>query len=322
MLFNFVIGFLVGILALLSIVLNFVCLLVMNNTTRMLERPSSYFVINLLVADMLQAVSVLPLYILKNYNISNQFWKGVVCDGFRFSNMITFYVSALGVPLIALDRLIGAACVFQHRFFMKKRIVMIAIITCWIYVLTLCIIPFFSSDPPNKFTDEINNRCIYNPTDAWTLSMLIINCFLPYILILLSYKYFVKFLRKMKSIRIIKSNQKIRSDRVRRTNKIAKISILISICYGVLNGPSVFYYILDTICPETCFPRDFKNSLFKRCTEFIIKYLAFSNSLAPPLIYCFSHTEFLLRLQSITRILKRRKEPAVNNHNAVETTYN
>ncbi|XP_065658209.1 5-hydroxytryptamine receptor 7-like [Hydra vulgaris] len=274
----------------------------------MLERPSSYFIINLLVVDLLEAIAVLPLYIIRNQGIQEPFLNGIVCDSFRFSNMVTFYVSTLGVPLIALDRLIGAAFVFQHRFLIKLRFVLVVIVICWIYVLSLCVIPFFSYDH-HTLTDIITKRCIYKPTDTWTISMLVVNCFLPYILILFCNKYFVKFLRKMKSIRSIrkveinKNNNmpKIKSERKRRTSKIAKLSVIIGICYGVLNGPSVIYYMVDTLCPDACFPSSYNSSLLKAYIEFIVKYLAFLNSLAPPLIYCFSHKEFRKRLQSITR---------------------
>ena len=299
---NTFISSLVGLLSVLSVVMNFVCLFVMNKTARMLERPSSYFIINLLVVDILQAVAVFPLYIIRNQNINHKFWNGIVCDSFRFSNMVTFYMSTLGVPLIALDRLIGIALVFQHRFLIKIKLVLTTIVACWVYVLTLCIIPFISTRTDNNFNEENEIYCIYKPTDAWTISMLVVNCFVPYIAIIVCYKFFVKALIRRKSTKLMKQNTQ--RNQVHNTDKIVRLSIIITICYGFLMTPSVIYYILDSICPEVCFPSSYRSSLIKKYTVFIVKYLAFSNSLAPPLIYCFSLKEFRRRMLSVMRTKK------------------
>ncbi|XP_065671438.1 beta-2 adrenergic receptor-like [Hydra vulgaris] len=188
--------------------------------------------------------------------------------------------------------------------------------------------------PLQLLPDRINQQndfCIYRQNTAWTITMLVFNCFFPYLIILYFYKCIIKNIQEFKkeSVRIkniqestetsqqnvlqyesqtgvyfaLNFNKQISS----HTKNIIKISVLISVCYAICWTPSVIYYVLSKFCPKKCFYKNFINSASQTYLEFAIKYLGFLNSISAPIIYCYTDKEFCFQLKSLSLSLVKEK---------------
>ncbi|XP_065641149.1 beta-2 adrenergic receptor-like [Hydra vulgaris] len=269
------------------------CLVIIKKSKKMLTRPSVHFIVNLLVVDLLQGMFVIPIYAIKKIKIQSRFWEHFVCDSFRFLYMITYYMSIFCVLLIALDRYIATAFIFKYRALIKIKTVRIITIASWIYVTALCLIPFYK-EPSQHIKHHENESCIYRPSKAWTTTMLILNCFIPYLVILIFYSCIFKHIQNIE-------NQSGRDSREGKTlsdnaRNVLKIAVLVSICYAICWTPSVIYYVLRKFCQKSCFSKNLKNSYGQSKIEFAIKFIGFLNSLRAPLIYCLTIKEYRLKL--------------------------
>ncbi|XP_012562195.1 beta-2 adrenergic receptor isoform X1 [Hydra vulgaris] len=308
-----------SVLSLGVVTVNFICLVIVRASKKMSNRPSIHFIINLLIVDLLQGLFVIPIYAIRKLNTQSRFWDSVICSSFRFLYMLTYYMSIFCVLLIALDRYIATTFVFKYKTLIKVKTVRIIITATWVYVTALCLIPFFKTS-----TQSDNDFCIYRQTDAWTITMLILHCFVPYLVILYFYKSIFKHIRDIEKesgrtddtslsdgatfsqhnvstfngINAIYLSIKNKKRIPENTRNILKISVFISICYAICWTPSVIYYVLSTFCREKCFSKTYMNSVNQTYLEFVIKYLGFLNSLAAPMIYCFTVKEFRFQLCS------------------------
>ncbi|XP_065671504.1 5-hydroxytryptamine receptor 1B isoform X2 [Hydra vulgaris] len=306
------------LLAVAAITINILSLVIIKKSKKILSRPSIHFTINLLFVDLLQGIFVIPIYVAKKINIQNRSGDNFICDSFRFSYMITYYMSIFCVLLIGLDRYIATTFIFKYKALVKVKYVKIIVIALWVYVVTLCSIPFYLPEVSPQLLSQ--DECFYRQNTVWTIAMLVINCFVPYILILYFYKYIIKHIQdtekvpikkasdvtqnvlaipQMKDVQkfndinnIICGNQK----KTDYTKNIIKISILLSTCYAFFWTPSIVYYILSKFCRDKCFLN--LNPVSQTYLEFAIKFLAFLNSLSAPIIYCFTDKEFRLRFKS------------------------
>ena len=79
----------------------------------------------------------------------------IVCDTWRFTYMLTFYGTCINVLLIALDRVLAtkyfvkyASHHYKHEHFAR------AVGAGWLYVVALCVIPFFVKDKEGKGSEK------------------------------------------------------------------------------------------------------------------------------------------------------------------------
>ena len=243
---------------------------------------------NLLFAHLLQGIVVVPSYVVKRLELSDKTIYSFVCDTFRFSYLVTNYLSCLSLLLISGDRMFAIKWPLLYRTTMTNRIMMAVILACWIYTLTLCIIPFVPDSGNRK-------KCSYNPQEEWTLFMLTWNTMLPFIIIIYCYSVIFKSARSSRMLRAstcagrsaVKQNNDHRDSELR----IAKISSIIASAYLLCWGPSFVYYFSLAACP-TCFPASYFDSEAERVVAFLMKYLTFANGIVSPIIYCYRYGWF------------------------------
>ena len=328
-----VISLLLG-LSVLTTCINSLCIYIIIKSKLLLKRPSTYLILNLLTVHLLQGLIVFPLYVGKKFKVENFRWAQMFCDGFRFTYMVTFYAAILGVLLIAIDRLLATWFVMKYKEIVTKRRCIITIIIFWMYIIALCIIPFKKSESEiDTQTIDTNNTksnatvyrstCLYNQTKIWTILMLMINCALPYILVVLCYQIVIYKIKKIGNKSHPTQNtkgsngSKILTKDISKHKDITKLSITITLTYAIFWSPSVIYYILLSLCPTTCFVDNYNESSAERYIGFLAKFLPFLDALAAPLIYCFYHNEFRSLL---TRFLRRGRSPSKEFHSGYDDT--
>ena len=300
-----------------------------------MKRPSTLLILNLLVVHLFQGFVVFPFYAAKKTDITSYRARQIVCDGFRFTYMTSFYAAIMAVFLITLDRLIATCFVLRYRQIITKQRIAAMLVFKWIYVIALCLIPFKDNGDSkknmilrdnktvaNNMTSsplvKLSPECHYHQSQLWTILMLIINCALPYGLVIIFY------FRILSSINIIQhrtersrtctstslvpynGNLETRShslsppcqrtvslkDKEReQLHTITRTCVIIGISYLFLWLPSVIYYVIFRACPE-CFPENWEQTSEEQYVAFFMKFLAFLDATAAPFIYCVMSMEF------------------------------
>ena len=194
----------------------------------------------------------------------------------------------------------------------------------WTYIVLLSVVPFIDFKPKkNTFYTVLNIKngttierirprfYYYNHQPEWVVFMLLFNAALPLVLIILCYVYIIRKLKNIHNIHITAQQCKqtitttfeppllpsLNTDHVKRKPNLSKqrevviLTFALAITYGICWTPSIVFFILQTTC-EACFPEDYQDSKVETIVSYSIKYLAYSNAVFSPLIYCFYSSEF------------------------------
>ena len=308
------------LLIILSTSLNIFCIYVIRTTKTLREKPSSSFVVNLLSVHTFQGCVVLPLYAgkkLPHDMIKSLVLRQIFGNGYRFTYILSFYGTCLGVLSIALDRFLASFLVSRYRSVVTAGRRHAYLTGLWIYILLLAAIPFVDfkggDDALNDLT--MNSTAVvvpklyyYNHQPEWVVFMLLFNAALPLLLIIVCYIYIVVTLKNIETVRMIDASRSLdrtnpllltslsvdSAQRMQNFNKYKEVSYLtlaLALTYGVCWTPSIINYILMSIC-STCFPENYEDSKVETIVSYLIKYLAYTNAVFSPLIYCFYHSEF------------------------------
>ena len=285
---------LLSISSLTLTILNSFCLYFIA-TTKPLHQPSTLAIANLLGCHLIQGLIVVPSYIAKRLEIKDRNISGPVCNTFRASYLTTNYISCLTVLLISLDRMLAIQKPLKYRSTMTNNKIYIAMIACWLYVLTLCSLPFIPFAKPSR------SGCTYLPQKEWTIAMLTINTLIPFVIIMYCYYVIFKTARRSRRLRPSlyqhTSRTSIRNSRSTASElNIAKISSIIVLAYLFCWGPSFVYYFLASTCPN-CFSKSYEDSKSEQVITFLMKYFTFLNGIIAPIIYCLTHNGFKRRIR-------------------------
>ena len=140
------------ILSIISIVLNSFCIYIIKTNTKFHEKPSSVFVMNLLITHLFQSIFVFPLYAGKKLKVDNFYMAQFFSNGFRLTYLLSFYGACFGVLNISLDRFLATYLLNRYRIYVSFKNVLIVIAVTWLYVFVLCLIPFV---PESKSEDIV-----------------------------------------------------------------------------------------------------------------------------------------------------------------------
>ena len=294
-------------------VLNSGCLFVLLSRKR--QRPaSSLLLASLLIIHIIQGIIVIPFYTVKRWNIEGE----PVCSIFRFTYLLTNYLSCITILLISLDRFVAIRFPLHYRVRAINSCVLKVMAGSWVYVLALCLIPFWNSD----------DECIYNPSKIWSVVMLSWNTFTPFLIIIFIYTYISRksfvFVRNCERRRCRQKGERPQQRKRRSVVSMkaflskefgaAKVAILITVSYIVCWGPSFMYYMLKNTC-EHCFSKSFKNSSTEDNLNYAMKILTLIDGLAAPTIYCLRNMDVVNRgrksfrsfTESVSRNLTSRR---------------
>jgi len=299
------------LLLLSSVALNSFCLNVIRKSEKLLKKSSMLLISNLLLLQLFQACVVLPFYIARQCDDGKSAtWSRNVCNGFRFSYMVAFYGTCLGVFLTSIDRFFAVFWILKYKTHVTKQRVGRALIFLWFYLLIVSIVPFaYPPEVDHEFIPQckahMNHvKCNYNQPKYWLISMITMNTVVPYIAMVFMYVYIVKkvkyyerkaIARNSTCLHVTLPNQiviTIKKKDMTKHKKITKMAFMLCFVYAVLWTPSALFYTLKHICP-TCFGQYYNNaSCFVVYIEFSVNFVAFLNLLAVPIIYCFYQQDF------------------------------
>ena len=358
-------------LSLLTTGLNAICICLILKSKQMMKRTSTLLILNLLSVHLFQGLVAFPFYAAKKSDATktSPHLRHVICDGFRFTYMTSFYASVMAVFLVTADRFLATGFVLRYREIVTRRKVLIALVGQWLYVVILCLLPFkvngnktnkpilehtssnttlnnttasnvtFPTTPPLLLSLPLSSECSYNQTQIWTILMLIINCAVPYAMIIVFYFRILTSIniiqhrtersrsRSCTSSNLVQYNnmhpqtseapsEKQNPDTLmvdrekRQLQKITRTCVIITASYFFFWLPSVIYYVTLRACPG-CFLDNWEEEPLEKYIAFFMKFLAFLDAIATPVIYCILSKEFRRQTR------KNEKHSILDSHSRV-----
>lgn len=277
------------ITSILVTILNLFCITVIAYTKR-LHKTTHMAVTSLLIAHALQGLLVIPSYAIKRAKIMRDHR---VCDSFRFTYFLTNYASCLSLLVISLDRCFGVTFPLKYKVSITPKRMISVLSAVWVYVLSLCLIPFAPNDDP---------KCRYHTNKAWTLTMLLGHTMVPFFIILCCYMIIFSKVKNVLRVRRTQHERCARTIATRRQWNKSKTTIIIVACYIVCWGPSFVYYTTLMLCPKNvCFTQEYLESKSEEYVTFFMKFLTFADGIIAPLLYCFNNQSFRTARQHFLR---------------------
>ncbi|XP_065663156.1 octopamine receptor beta-2R [Hydra vulgaris] len=249
--------------------------LIITYKNRKLHTPSNVAICSIILAHLIQGVFVIPLYALKRSNVRISF---LTCDTFRFTYMLTNYGACLSLLVVTFDRYLHMKIPLKYRINVTLKRTYVLLLGAWTYTLILCLIPFSN----NKNQSD----CLYNPTNIWTISMLISNRCVPLIFSIIIYMMIFKKARAMHKDKTVIDNQKC--FHINKSNRV----FLIITCFLICWGPSVVYYLLESLCYRSCFNKNYHENLSENYVKLVMKMMTFMDGIFAPMIYCIGNRSF------------------------------
>lgn len=315
------------VLSLAAIGLNVLSIYIITTVRALWKRSSNLLLLNLLVVHLFQGIFVFPLYAGKKFKGLDFEVAQFFANGFRFTYMLTFYGTCLGILCIALDRFLATYLLTKYKTIVTRKRVSIGLILLWVYIFALCLIPFVDVSAPqytNITTKTVKRKFyVYQQQREWVLFMLIVNTAVPYVLIILCYVYIIYRLKRMgmyntspastlpRTVQVVDNNGKtvtLKNKDIQKHKQVTKLTLILTFMYGLFWTPSIIYYPLKEDC-KSCFPVNYEDSELEQYVGYITKYLAFLDAAAAPLVYCFMHKEFQHSLERIRSKLLRQPIP-------------
>ena len=150
------------LLSFFAILLNTFCLHVIRIRKSFRSKPSTLFLINLLLTHLVQAILVLPMYVGKSFKPDQVFAKRLFKNGFLFTYLLSFYGVCFGVLLISFDRFLATYLLNKYKIYVTSRNALWGIIVSWLYIFILCLIPFAPrQDAASKILNRYKNYLRY-----------------------------------------------------------------------------------------------------------------------------------------------------------------
>lgn len=146
-------------------------------------RKVKYFpIISLALADLLCAVTAMPLYITKKNASSENIDVRLVCDLYRFSYFFTEYASIMSLMVISIERFLNIKFPLKYRNCMRARVMIYVLVACWVEALIVATMPFY-------WRNEKDEECTNSPTPMWSIIAISVNVFLPFLIMFSSHCY-------------------------------------------------------------------------------------------------------------------------------------
>jgi cytochrome bd-type quinol oxidase subunit 2 len=146
-------------------------------------RKVKYFpIINLALADVLCAVTAMPLYITKKSAASEDIDSRLVCDLYRFSYFFTEYASVMSLMAISIERFLNIKYPLKYRNSVRARVMICVLVACWVEALIVATMPFY-------WRNEKDMECRNSPTSTWSLMVISVNVLTPFVFMFTSHCY-------------------------------------------------------------------------------------------------------------------------------------
>ncbi|XP_022319186.1 tachykinin-like peptides receptor 99D isoform X3 [Crassostrea virginica] len=248
---------------------------------------TNYFLVNLAVADTL--ISLFNTAFVSTFLIYQDWWYGeTYCKFSNFINICTIAASVLTFMSIAIDRY--QAIIHPLRPRLTVRVVL-AIAVIWLVSIVLAF-PNLIYGTTMPYGDRI--ICLlqwpdfseYKPSVldfGYNVLILVVTYVLPLVTLTVTY---ARVGMELWGSRAIGENTPVQYERIRSKRRVVKMMIVVVVTFAVCWLPYHVYFLLQYTIPEINQWKHIQN------VYNVIYWLAMSNSMYNPMIYCWMNSRF------------------------------
>lgn len=264
-----------------------------------LRKVIYYPILSLALADLLCAVTAMPLYIIMS-NTSDVDGR-IICDIYRFFYFFTEYSSILSLMVISIERFLVIYHPLTFRGFISPRFMTTGLVVCWLEALVVSTMPFYWR------SEKRSKNCTNSPTNDWSIMVISVNVFTPFLVMLVCHCYiYHKTLKEFSNDESAEVQRRCLANAATREQN-AKIERKATISFAVIIGlfvicwgPSTLYYFIQNICSD-CLSESFKPWGGKMSAS--VKIMTFANSFMNLIIYFWLNMDFR---EAFVRVLRRK----------------
>ncbi|XP_059147321.1 tachykinin-like peptides receptor 99D [Physella acuta] len=249
---------------------------------------TNYFLVNLAIADVL--ISIFNVLFHFTFNLYQDWFFGLeYCKFAFFIATCTISVSVLTFMAIAIDRYIAIIHPLRPR--MTGRIVLTIITLIWLFSFFLSL-PYliystiyeYPSGRKICFLNWSSDEKIFKIRDmTYSILLMVLNYFLPMITLFATY---ARIGWELWGSKTIGEAVPMQAERVRGKRKVVKMMIAVVVIFGVCWLPTHVYFILTSV-NKTVMHWEYVHQVY-----LFIYWLAMSNSMYNPIVYCMMNARF------------------------------
>ena len=281
-----------------------VCLVVLRNPA--MRTSMNILLVNLAIADMLVAFSILPQYVLKDtFEHPNGTTGDYLCKFVTGGSFLWFgdKSSIFTLVIIAFERFIVVLYPLTERERVSTRILWKLIFACWVLALIL--------NAPLFWVTSFHRSPEYHCTDVWksqsSAKVYTVICFLilgvvPVGTVVYLYTRVVYTLWHRK---VHATSSLSESIFIQDRKKVTKMAIIVTLLFGFLRFPNLALYLLSQ------FDTEYYN--FGETSFIVSVALVALNSTVNPFVYSLHSSKFRKHLKDLFRL----KGKADNEHTSL-----
>ncbi|CAG2228144.1 TACR3 [Mytilus edulis] len=275
------------ILILVAAVGNLVVIWIVLAHKRM-RTVTNYFLVNLAVADAL--ISILNTLFTSTFLMYQDWWYGNIwCKFTMFISICTVVASVLTLMAIAIDRYMAIIHPLRPR---PTRRVVLAILCIWTVSIALAL-PNLMYGTLITYPNITQKTCgpvwsdgtpAESKIDFWyNVVIIIVSYVIPMAILILAYSRIGK---ELWGHRAIGENTQLQYDRIQSKRRVVKMMIFVVIVFGVCWLPYHLYFLLASSVPDITLAENVQQIYL------VIYWIAMSNSMYNPIIYCWMNERF------------------------------
>ncbi|XP_035824812.1 tachykinin-like peptides receptor 99D isoform X2 [Aplysia californica] len=250
---------------------------------------TNYFLVNLAIADVM--ISIFNVLFHFTFNLYQDWFFGLeYCKFAFFIASCTISVSVLTFMAIAIDRYIAIIHPLRPR--LTGRIVLTIITIIWLMSILLAL-PNLLYATMYRY-DNGRHVCYLHWPDsvageasqqdlAYNILLMVVNYFVPMITLAATY---LRIGWELWGSQAIGEAVPMQAERIRSKRKVVKMMIAVVVIFGVCWLPTHLYFILSSIHKDIAF-LPYVQQLY-----LLIYWLAMSNSMYNPIVYCLMNARF------------------------------
>ncbi|XP_012231185.2 tachykinin-like peptides receptor 99D isoform X2 [Linepithema humile] len=254
---------------------------------RRMRTVTNYFLVNLSIADAM--VSTLNVIFNYTYMLNSHWPFGTLyCKISQFIAVLTICASVFTLMAISIDRYMAIVNPLRPR--MGKKATLCVAIVIWIVgvILSLPMLVFYTTYTQNFINGEVRVICYGawpNTYDEYLYNVVftILTYFLPIGSMTFTYARVGLELWGSQSIGEATARQ---LENIRSKRRVVKMMIVVVVIFAVCWLPFHMYFIVTSYLPEIT-TKPYIQEVFLG-----IYWLAMSNSMYNPIIYCWMNTRF------------------------------
>ncbi|EDV94640.1 tachykinin-like peptides receptor 99D isoform X2 [Drosophila grimshawi] len=271
-------------------------------TTKRMRTVTNYFIVNLSIADAM--VSSLNVTFNYYYMLDNDWIFGeIYCKVSQFIAMLSICASVFTLMAISIDRYVAIMKPLQPRMSKRRNLAIAAVIWLSSTLISCPMLLFFKTEEvPVTIENKTRIVCFPEWPDGptnhskqehlYNILILVLTYLLPIVSMTVTYSRVGIELWGSKTIGEYTPRQ---VENVRSKRRVVKMMIVVVLIFGFCWLPFHTYFIVTS-----CYPA-ITEAPFIQELYLVIYWLAMSNSMYNPIIYCWMNSRFRYGFKMVFR---------------------